>query len=186
MSKVLASLKPYYYYLVGEGIKKIEVRKGEPKSKIWDRDVLFYMSKDEKSFAKIPKELQEKYRKHFGKVGLEFVCDYIIDYVPISTAEKGYTGYFITIDKDKDCLTNEERLNYGKGKKLYGWHISNLKIYDKPKEIIEFKKECPKVNAINGSCNFCKYSLFKPHSIQPDCNAYLTRPPQSMCYVEEN
>lgn len=32
MRKVLASLKPYYYYLVGEGIKKIEVRKDMPKA----------------------------------------------------------------------------------------------------------------------------------------------------------
>ena len=59
MRKVLASLKPYYYYLVGEGIKTIEVRKNIPKASDWDNEVLFYMSKDVKSFAKIPKEFQE-------------------------------------------------------------------------------------------------------------------------------
>ena len=48
MRKVLASLKPYYYYLVGEGIKTIEVRKNMPKASDWDNEVLFYMSKDVK------------------------------------------------------------------------------------------------------------------------------------------
>ena len=71
--KVLASLKPYYYYLIGEKIKTLEIRKSDLKN--LPQDVLFYMSKDEKSFAKIPKEFQEKYRKHFGKVGIEFICD---------------------------------------------------------------------------------------------------------------
>lgn len=55
--KVLASLKPYYYYLIGEKIKTLEIRKSDLKN--LPQDVLFYMSKDEKSFEKIPKEFQE-------------------------------------------------------------------------------------------------------------------------------
>lgn len=75
---ILASLKPYYYYLIGERKKTIEVRKSALKD--LPQDIVFYMSKDEKSFAKIPKEFQEKYRKHFGKVGLAIVCDKIEDF----------------------------------------------------------------------------------------------------------
>lgn len=92
MRKVLASLKPYYYYLVGEGIKKIEVRKGMPKASDWDNEVLFYMSKDEKSFAKIPKEFQEKYRKHFGKVGMQFICDKVDK---IMTLQHTYYNFWV-------------------------------------------------------------------------------------------
>jgi len=35
-------------------------------------------------------------------------------------------------------LDNFQLLRYGKGKPLFGWHISDLKIYDKPKELSEF------------------------------------------------
>ena len=168
--KVLASLKPYYYYLVGEGIKKIEVRKGEPKAKDWDRDVLFYMSKDEKSFAEIPKELQEKYRKHFGKVGLEFICDEIQSYTSDDIK-------FFTHIAEESCVSKCDLLRY-KGEKqyLYGWHISNLKIYDKPKELSEFKT----------LCYSCGYQTLGISSNCKKCSQYapLTRPPQSLCYVE--
>ena len=72
---ILASLKPYYYYLIGERKKNIELRKSALKN--LPQDIVFYMSKDEKSFAKIPKEFQEKYRKHFGKIGIKAVVDKI-------------------------------------------------------------------------------------------------------------
>lgn len=55
--KVLASLKPYYYYLIGEKIKTLEIRKSDLKN--LPQDVLFYMSKDEKSL--------KKYRKNFKR-----------------------------------------------------------------------------------------------------------------------
>lgn len=42
-------------------------------------------------------------------------------------------------DLKKMCLTAQELFDYiGIGKHLYGWHISDLKIYDKPRELSEF------------------------------------------------
>lgn len=175
--KVLASLKPYYYYLVGEGIKKIEVRKGCPKSKDWDGETYFYMSKDEKSFSKIPKEFQEKYRRHFGKVGLKFVCDKITMHIAGYKNEE--VAYWDLLEGT--CLTKEQLWEYGHWKRLYGWHIANLKIYDKPKEISEFK--------IKRTCNGCKVSGYESSACPFDEECIiireLTRPPQSWCYVEE-
>ena len=110
MRKVLASLKPYYYYLVGEGIKTIEVRKNIPKARDWDNEVLFYMSKDVKSFAKIPKEFQEKYRKHFGKVGMQFVCDWITKITPhcdIDGCVNQYIHDYPAILGENDCLSSK-------------------------------------------------------------------------------
>lgn len=139
MRKVLASLKPYYYYLVGEGIKKIEVRKDMPKASDWNKEVFFYMSKDVKSFAKIPKEFQEKYRKHFGKVGLKFICDRITDIsVVVRNCNEDYNHVYHNDECKGSCLTWKELQEYGKGKPLYGWHISDLKIYDRPRELSEF------------------------------------------------
>ena len=148
---ILASIKPYYYYLIAEEKKKIEVRKTALKN--IPQDIAFYMSKDEKSFAKIPKEFQEKYRKHFGKVGIKVICDRIDEYkyVYCDHPEIGYpVGYdcadnWYDIDDEdlqKACLTEEEFKRYGNGKPLYGWHISDLKIYDKPislKELVVIK-----------------------------------------------
>lgn len=174
MKSVLASLKPYYYYLVGEGIKKIEVRKDMPKASDWNKEVLFYMSKDIKSFAKIPKELQEKYRKHFGKVGMQIVCDEVYEWK---------YDYCDGVDIDDDlildtCLDREDINIYAKGKTLYGWHISDLKIYDKPKPIMQFYKPCP-IEIKN--CPVCEFYSTNTGC----CMNNVDRPPQSYMYVEE-
>lgn len=131
---ILASIKPYYYYLIAEEEKKIEVRKTALKTL---QDIAFYMSKDEKSFAKIPKEFQEKYRKHFGKIGIKVVCDKVDEY----TFSHYEAEYRVThVEQKAMCLNQPELIWYGKGKTLYGWHISDLKVYDKPKELSEFRK----------------------------------------------
>ena len=194
MRKVLASLKPYYYYLVGEGIKKIEVRKDMPKASDWDNGVLFYMSKDEKSFAKIPKEFQEKYRKHFGKVGMQFICDKVdeynfhnglTEYNSMGLPSRIYGSYLIFADDYKSmCLSYDEVKNYGKGKTLYGWHISDLKIYDRPRELSDFYRECKKPCKPNKGKILC----ITTKSLKMNgCNGKipLTRAPQSWQYIED-
>ena len=176
---ILASLKPYYYYLIGERKKTIEVRKTALKN--LPQDIAFYMSKDEKSFAKIPKEFQEKYRKHFGKIGMRVVCDKVIEwkYLPDDVFPSWLRMYYIYADDgEKTCLSYSEIEEYGKGKTLYGWHISDLKIYDKPKPIMQFYKPCPiKIK----NCPVCElYSTYTGC-----CMNNIDRPPQSYMFVEE-
>lgn len=82
----------------------------------------------------------------------------------------------------RTCLTFEEVKAYiGEEcfcKTFYGWHISELSIYDKPKELRDFRKVnvCPcsakSILHCTDNMSFCA-----------KCN--LTRPPQSWCYVEE-
>lgn len=180
---ILASLKPYFYYLIGERKKTIEVRKTALKN--LPQDIAFYMSKDEKSFAKIPKEFQEKYRKHFGKVGMKVVCD---------ETERFSVGSLRSDDIEKlACLSYNEMINYfykpeeldGKtAKQGFAWHISNLKIYDKPKELSEFYRPC----SYSGICYSC--NRFRPNGTPNDepndfCDGEITRPPQSYMYVKE-
>jgi hypothetical protein len=72
-------------------------------------------------------------------------------------------------------------------KTFWGWHISNLKIYKKPKALSEFgalcDEDCP-------NCEFWKYDMVNQHERDMDCtnSSYplrpLKRPPQSWCYVE--
>lgn len=193
MRKVLASLKPYYYYLVGEGIKKIEVRKDMPKASDWDNEVLFYMSKDEKSFAKIPKEFQGKYRKHFGKVGMQFICDRIIcSQAYFDSQGKNHLTNVFPEDIKKTCLTEYDLWDYIAGKAVkanqmydgYLWRISDLKIYDKPRNLNEFRKPCD-WNYDCCTCKRAKYELTKAEAkVFYGCDSELTRPPQSWMYIE--
>lgn len=192
MRDVLISLKPYYYYLIGEGIKKAEVRKSYPKVEDWSKRAWFYMSRDEKSFAKIPKEFQEKYRKHFGKVGMRFVCDKIYN---LSVAIDPYdcSTYFPDgLDHTEGtCLTKEELSAYlcgsswnGKG---YGWHITDLVVYDEPRELSEFATLCKCDEEDAYKCSQCEYFHIPEKSIYKClCNHLkpITRPPQSWCYIE--
>lgn len=70
-------------------------------------------------------------------------------------------------------LTDVEIMEYlGNGKQGYGWHISNLMIYDKPKELSDFHQACAP----------CIYYKWCAKSKCPDA---LKKAPQSWCYVEE-
>lgn len=71
---------------------------------------------------------------------------------------------------------SEEELNaYGKGAILFGWHISDLKIYDKLKELGEFRKPCssaPTARCYPDNCERCPWNA-------------IARPPQSWQFVDE-
>ncbi len=103
-----------------------------------------------------------------GKVIGEFVCDEILD--------------CRDVNMDDTCLSVEDWLKYTKGHKgvVYGWHISDLVIYDKPKELNEFMKPCE--NDIY--CESCAmYSELEEKCYNKELQ--IKRPPQSWCYVEE-
>ena len=184
---ILASLKPYYYYLIGERKKTIEVRKSALKN--LPQDIVFYMSKDEKSFAKIPKEFQEKYRKHFGKIGMRVVCDRVYKWECKNRLEilESFTiwraSYMLFVDDlEKICLTYDDLWKYGKGKPLYGLHISDLKIYDEPKKLSEFRKSGFMTE------EEWLFNLYPNTHCHYDAWAKkfeITRPPQSWMFVEE-
>ena len=70
--------------------------------------------------------------------------------------------------------------DYGNGKPLYAWHIDNLVVYDKPKELSEFYtlKKCNSC-ASGYESSGCMYD--------EDCKipVQVTRPPQSYMFVED-
>ena len=104
-----------------------------------------------------------------GKVIGEFTCDRIYGLAPLNHAPDDV--------EQQACLTREEIVRYLKGVG-YGWHISELKIYDAPKELSEFKGLC-KVESDCCACPHYNYSRM-------DCDGRtIKRPPQSWCYVEE-
>lgn len=82
------------------------------------------------------------------------------------------------------CVSNQYIWDYcNRGlKKIDEMHISELVIYDKPRELSEFKHECDGVcidTKRERKCERITVDGFSCNGVNP-----LKRPPQSWCYVE--
>lgn len=80
-------------------------------------------------------------------------------------------------------------------KDLYAWHISDLKIYDKPLPLGNFIPNCRYLEDEAGCRAYREHGCSCPdqrYDLNPDgsvnmaiCQRSVKRPPQSWCYVEE-
>lgn len=144
MKSILISIQPKWCELIASGKKTIEVRKTRPKIDVPFK-VYIYCTKGKYFLYKNPNngelflDCNGRYRggdyeDRFlsSKVIGEFVCDRITEIVCWDDTKE------TNIDETLTCLTYEEIEKYGNGKLLYGWHITDVKIYDKPKELGEF------------------------------------------------
>lgn len=201
MKSVMISIKPKWCEMIARGQKTIEVRKSRPKleapfkcyiyctqARIPIRDsgrILMYEDDlaltnrwDQGKLVENPcGAMMEGEFFLNGKVIGEFVCDYILGITPDTYGQR---EYFISDDDlNASCLTTNDLWEYGSGKTLYGWHISDLVIYDEPRELSEFLR-------INRECWYADLGLAKRDC--PECKnaeCFVSRPPQSWCYVEE-
>lgn len=149
----MISIRPEWCQKIMAGRKTIEVRKTRPK-----------MNPPFKCYI---------YECGNGKVIGEFLCDEIIN---INGA-----GRIPSDAARPTCLEPAELHQYLGAATGYGWHISNLKIYDTPKELIEFhtRKKCKSCNKSGYESTAC---IYDENCIIP---AAITKAPQSWCYVEE-
>lgn len=167
MKSVLISIKPKWCEKIIRGKKTIEVRKSAPKQVPFKAYIYCSYGNDKENYM----------LGGCGKVICEFICDKVYSIknqgnsFVVANEERGVTNEIAR----KSCLDYYDMDGYLGNKDGYGWHISDLKIYDKPKYLSEFKK----------GCNGCKerdsyHCYFYCYGERP-----LTRPPQSWCYVEE-
>lgn len=188
MSKaVLISIRPKWCEKIINGQKTIEVRKTRPKLKLPFKCYI-YCSKAKQRFVGILKDGEENYGEIYHgkpvfikvdegsvcdmwgkrqKVIGEFTCDRIDEYDDDTIFSFRHEDYarWNDFDLDRACMHPEDFQNYANGKWLYGWHISDLKIYDTPRELREFTG--------------LRQTKFGAEPVT------ITRPPQSWCYVEE-
>lgn len=113
-----------------------------------------------------------------GKVIGEFACDRI---------DKYNTSWLDGEDRllPLSCLNDEEIMDYMNGyldKMFYAWYISDLKIYDEPKELSEFRKAG---FLTEEEWLFRLYPNTHCHYEAWAKRFELIRPPQSWCFVEE-
>lgn len=200
MKEVLISIQPKWCELIEKGQKTIEVRKTKPKidtpfkcyiyctkssnkyqtvvkSMVLNDDELFKLPNGKIKYGNSIELIgyDDYSEDNFlnGKVIGEFICDRIKKF----RADNGIQTYYNALVKDT-CLSDTEIIKYANGKPLYGWHISDLVIYDKPKELSEFKK-------INRECWYADLGLSKRECSKcKDESCCISRPPQSWCYVE--
>lgn len=171
MKAVILSLRPQWCEKIFNGSKTIEVRKSRP-SIPTPFKVYVYQTKHNGGKAIVSEVLNSVYGG--GKVIGSFVCDRVRLCIPF-----GLKGHLLSQEVYREmCLTKEQLDKYGGLKTLYGWHISDLKIYDKPKELGEF--------SYPAEHNFTKRTIKESREMGFICHGvYITRPPQSWCYVEE-
>ncbi len=147
---VLISIRLKWCELIASGKKTIEVRKTRPKLEVPFKCYIYCTKNNTdceppKKFYRISTD-GDVYALN-GKVIGEFVCNKISwigqsSLVVKEDAEKALYGTCLTRNEAFDYLGLPNK-NEGEYKECYGWHISNLVIYDKPKELSEFRIERP-------------------------------------------
>ncbi len=210
MKAVLMSIQPKWCELIASGKKTIEVRKTKPKIEAPFK-VYIYETQGRKYSFNVKADTIAKHDDDrfldcargnppikedkngtpyfsYGRMKVigEFVCDGIDEYTNYSLDEQyGHIKRRENLLRSA-CMTLKDWRDYI-GSYIsnfgYAWHISNLVIYDKPRELSEFRKPCD----YDLGCKCC--SMYFPGTMfaEPYCkngNLKITRPPQSWCYVE--
>lgn len=185
MKSILISIRPKWVEKIASRKKTVEVRGSAPK------EVPF------KAY------IYETYDKKYDDIGIcwgngkcfehgckkvigEFICDkvYLIknqgSRFSVADEEQSVTNEIAR----QSCLDYDDMVSYFGNKDGYGLHITDLKIYDKPKELSEFRPIC-KFDCKDAIC-----ALFCPNwkydgGLFFECTRKVTRPPQSWQYVEE-
>ena len=199
MSKaVMLSIRPKWCEKIINGDKTIEVRKTRPKMKTPFKCYIYCTLQGCNEFFRVDlggdvaKWNRGKWADRKGKVIGEFTCDRI-DWI----THIGYTGIPYLVETricdaatmrtspvggllNAACLTpkmSNDYLAWGDG---YGWHISDLRIYDEARELSEFRRACPN----SWYCESCAM-YWENNGTCRNESLQLKRAPQSWCYVEE-
>ncbi len=187
MKSVLMSIAPKWCELIANGEKTIDVRKTKPKIETPFKCYIYCTNVKNLSlreYVKIHSKTGGGVDNWSGKVIGEFVCDGIISHCEMANAD---------IAEQQGKIQREDLFKYANGKELYGWHISDLKIYDVPKELSEFIVPTKFGCCNEGKCRGCVcFDRGNGFNVEDDCSAPfctddykpLRRPPHSWCYVE--
>ena len=198
MKSLLIAIKPKWCAAIMNGEKTIEVRKNKALAtaiqKLIDKyghaDIYVYCTKDKKGYLTeyCGKETNEHLYWSFdlgkanglnGKVVFKFRC-YKVEEIELnknhfvneqySTDELDYEELL-----EQSCLTYKELDDYLQCEIGYAIHISDLEIFDKPKELSEFKSYKKFV-----SYDYTYTKKYIDWELRP-----LTKAPQNFCYIEE-
>ena len=192
---VMISIRPEWCEKIASGKKTVEVRKTKPHLEPPFKCYIYCTNKGKSLWYYDDRfETQEKMN---GKVIGEFVCNRVEDY---SKWKYDILALYRHINLFA-CIDFPDFYKYLPPGGGYGWHITDLNIYDRPKAITEFLivdkkavKNCPyrertgQAEIVTKHNGWIKGSfLCKIDGITwcyPCHTKNIERPPQSWCYVE--
>lgn len=197
MKSVLISIQPKWVEKIASGKKTIEVRKTRPKLetpfKCYIYETMTKLINFHFDWGNLT-QWQKTLINGRGRVVGEFICNkidkYLCEEYEWGDGDVSLEYRIRTVEGEKTCLEYDEVREYGNEKPLYFWHISDLVIYDKPKELSEFysaKWDMPCEHKKRGfNMDFCMaYENGSHFCKELNCDKKrLSRPPQSWCYVE--
>lgn len=178
----MLSIKPQWCEKIASGEKTIEVRKSALKEVPFKAYIYCTKTKNKWNLS----DYEGAYQNSVGEIVYaqqhvigEFICNEIEAFHEWELSSQGKFAEFEEKRLKKflsaSCLSIAEVVHYRENlpyyKPLYGWHISDLKIYDKPKELREFRKPLDRVWC--SYCNdYCDRGCISFGSTDYSCNDY--------------
>lgn len=211
MKAIIISIRPEFVEKILNGKKTIEIRKTKPNCDLPCK-VYIYCTKGKNTIVYVERKGEEDwwgntakkttictrpkydYLNYFnqtlGRVVAEFTLNKIEDF---SKWEYDFGALIRHLDLFAGTEGNYPILiNYlNKKCKGFAWHIDNLKIYDKPKELSEFSHYIPNNICLKKQCGTdCEDCMSYDEEHQTCLELWhlhreIKRPPQSWCYVED-
>ena len=162
----MISIQPKWVEKIVSGEKTVEVRRTRPKCETPFKCYIYCTQGKFTDLGVIGNEIYQKRMKVIG----EFVCDKIVKF-PHDSYDPAFSE-----TADLSCVGIDGLLQYlGHKDYGYGWHITDLVVYDEPNELSDFEivgcQGCRDKDTYH-----CKFHCFGRRR--------LKRPPQSWCYIE--
>lgn len=216
---VLLSIRPEWCVKILNGEKTVEIRKNRPKLKPPFKCYI-YCTKAQKKLitifrdgdvfgdgevyrgkpqfvtwdgGNIPIEIRQKEQT----VIAEFVCDKIRPiigktWIVKEDIERATSGSCLSLKQIIEYAGWSHCSSFTERKELYAWHISDLKVYDTPRDLDEFSRfgffGMGRSNCVCGNWRCENYEPSDSHMEPPTCKiegCSIYRSPQSWCYVAE-
>lgn len=181
---ILISIRPEWLRKILNGEKTVEIRKTKPTIDLPFKCYIYCtLGKEILAYSEYCGYDMQDFRDDFianGKIVAEFTCYGIRsihaeEFIILEDAEHALRGSGLTPEEAKKYAGWKRGSYRFECKPLYGWCISDLKIYDKRKELKDFVQ-----------CHKCElHDRCKDHEYSCDGSYRLKMPPQSWCYVED-
>lgn len=144
MREVLISIQPRWVEKIVSGKKTVEVRKNKPKLETPFK-VYIYETQGRTETPWVDEDGHEIFKGR-GQVIGEFVCDKIVQF------ENSWFDEALPETVARSCVPMHDFIVYLGAKDYgYGWHITDLVVYDETRELSEFRTpdwyaDCEKCN----------------------------------------
>lgn len=180
MKSLLIAIKPKWCAKIMSGEKNIEVRTSKALANAIQKLINEYGYADICAYCSKSNYLGYISNKYVGNVIFKFRC-YKVETIKVDEGDRLKRLWSQTMIEDTllkcSCLTQAQMYDYLKDKNGFAIHISNLEIFDRPKELSEFyttKLDEDLTKRFDNSIQLENGTWVKP----------ITKAPQNFCYVE--